>query len=82
MACVKTGAQVLIAEYKRVAPADVHQVGDCMVVRFPGNFEECARWPDEGPAATHTLVLGLDNYWNKKAGLAVVPASQLEEIKP
>lgn len=82
MPCIKTGAVVKVIEYGRVAAADVSTVGDTVVVKFAGNFEENAWWPDTPGCrpVTHDLILGIDHYWDKKNGIAVVPATQLTEV--
>lgn len=82
MPCIKTGAVVKVLEYGRVAAADIHRVGDTVVVKFAGHFEESAWWQDTPGRrpVTHDLILGIDHYWDKKNGIAVVPASQLMEV--
>lgn len=84
MTCIKTAAIVKVLEYGRAAVADIHAAGDCLVVRFPGNFDSVAGWPEdlaaEGRPVTHELVIGIDSYWNKQIGVAVVPATQLTEV--
>lgn len=82
MACIKTGARVYLEEYGQTLPADLHTVGDCVVIRMNmGMFDtEDSNFSKVG--ATHSVVIGSseNSYWNKREGTLVVPINNLTEL--
>lgn len=76
--CVFTGALVRVLEYGKVAPADVFQVGETIVVRFSGSIHD-GQWQDQ-VEHSHTLLLGLDGFLldGPNCSVAAVPMQQFE----
>lgn len=79
--CVYTGARVLFAEYGCVFSADLHAVGDCIVVNFNPASGEANKMRDYSDAAqrgaTHTVTLGMSGFCREAKGVAVIPREAL-----
>lgn len=76
MTCIKTGARVLLTNYGVVVPADLHRVGNTIVVHMPVGAFEAARsdadWNDD--YITHEVHIGSGAFWQRSIGVLVVPS--------
>jgi hypothetical protein len=81
--CIKTGAYIHLVDYGSYAPADLYAVaGGTVVARFNGDLEKTVSFDPQRPI-THLLRLNTSiNYWNKRLGVAVVPAYCLVLVTP
>lgn len=82
MTCIKTGAKVYLEEYGQTVPADIHAVGDCVVVRMNMSLFDGPDSNFSRNGATHTVIIGPggESYWNKREGTLVVPRDNLTEL--
>lgn len=83
MTCVKTGARVYLVQYNQTLPADLHRVDGCIIVHMNMALFDTkdSNWSVDG--ATHIATLGVHDgccYFNKGAGILVVPAGYVEEL--
>jgi hypothetical protein len=76
MTCIYTGARVYLPEYDRTIAADLHKVGDCVVVALPAGISDCYDWGRV--VETHEVVLGDDSYCNRTQDTYIVPRSQVK----
>ncbi len=80
MTCIKTGARCYLREWKCVIIADLHVVGDAIVINGRPEMLKNAEYGLATPA-THDVYVGSKGYMNNITGYIVVPSSQvLEEI--
>lgn len=74
--CIKTGARVRITNYNITVPADLFEVGDCVVVNMnPGVFEYGHELSLE---ATHE-VMCVKGFLHKDKGVCVIPKELIRE---
>ena len=76
--CIKTGAYLKVEPYGFYVPADLYEVGYCVVARI--NSKESYYY---GTNATATHVVYLDHspeFYHEVAGIIVVYHTQIEEV--
>lgn len=77
MNCIRTGARVYLSEYNQTVPADIFQVGGCLVFHCNMSLFDTPDSNYSREGATHQVYIG-DGYWNKAKGVIVVPDYQVE----
>lgn len=73
--CIKTGAYLHFTEYGAYAPADLYQVGDCVVARFIGFGHK------RHLEVTHDVTIGQAGFYREDIGILVVPARQCVAVR-
>lgn len=82
--CIKTGARVYMPEYHIIAPADLFQIADCIIVRFNGNPKKLTNYIDHCPAeTTHIVVTNPpDTTWCRwDLGIVAVPKGFVRKVR-
>lgn len=78
MSCVKTGANVLLAEYGSIVHGDLFKVGGCYILQFrPGGLHDKHHRGEE--SITHEIIIG-HGYLHKDRGVIVVPESHVKFV--
>lgn len=77
MNCIKTGAYVRFNEYGAFSPADLFEVGDCILIQWmPAGWSfEAHREP------THQVTIGEEGYHHDVRGVTVVPRSAVRVVR-
>lgn len=73
--CIKTGAYLRFTEYGAFAPADLYQVGDCVVARFVGLGHKSHL------TVTHNVTIGQAGFYREDLGVLVVPSDQCVAVR-
>lgn len=74
MTCIKTGAYVHFVEYGAYAPADLFDVGGCIVIQW--TREGWTYEPHRTPS--HRVTIGQSGYHHDHRGVTVVRAENCE----
>ena len=75
--CIKTGAHVHFLEYDLTLPADLFEVGDCVVINANAGAFDYGH--ELNLKASHRVAVG-SGFLHKEKGLCVVHRSQIEKV--